>query len=166
MHIIDSHFHWRPRSVLDWACKSKGFPRAERDGKGGYNWFIREGYVVNIRKDHQAWAPLEDQLADMDALGHQIDVVCTIGPLSVYFSDLATQPCCGTKRWPPRKSAILVASGERRPYRCATRKSPSKFSTTPSRSWGCLAPIFPAVSASTRGSTPSAYGPSTSAPRS
>ena len=88
MHIIDSHFHWRPRSMLDWACKAKGFPRAERDGKGGYNWFIREGYVVNIRKDHPAWAPLEDQLADMDALGHEVDVVCTIGPLSVYFSDL------------------------------------------------------------------------------
>lgn len=88
MHIIDSHFHWRPRSVLEWACKSKGYPRAERDGRGGYNWFIREGYVVNIRKDHPAWAPLEDQLADMDALGHQVDVVCTIGPLSVYFSDL------------------------------------------------------------------------------
>ncbi len=88
MHIIDSHFHWRPRSMLDWACNAKGYPRAERDGKGGYNWFIREGYVVNIRKDHPAWAPLEDQLADMDALGHEVDVVCTIGPLSVYFSDL------------------------------------------------------------------------------
>ena len=45
MHIIDSHFHWRPRSMLEWACKAKGYPRAERDGKGGYVWMIREGYV-------------------------------------------------------------------------------------------------------------------------
>ena len=25
MHIIDSHFHWRPRSLLEEACKAKGF---------------------------------------------------------------------------------------------------------------------------------------------
>ena len=91
MHIIDSHFHWRPRSLLEWACKSKGYPRAERDGQGGYVWMICEGYSVKIRPDHPAWAPLEDQLADMDALGHEIDVVCTIGPLSVYFSELAPE---------------------------------------------------------------------------
>ncbi len=88
MHIIDSHFHWRPRSMLEWACKAKGFPRAERDGKGGYVWMIREGYSVAIRQNHPAWAPLEDMLAHMDGLGHQVDVVCTIGPLSVYFSEL------------------------------------------------------------------------------
>ena len=63
MHIIDSHFHWRPRSLLEWACKSKGYPRAERDGQGGYVWMIREGYSVKIRPDHPAWAPLEDQPA-------------------------------------------------------------------------------------------------------
>jgi aminocarboxymuconate-semialdehyde decarboxylase len=88
MHIIDSHFHWRPRSLLEHACKAKGFPRAERDGKGGYVWWIREGYGVPVRANHPAWADLETQLAHMDALGHQIDVVCSIGPLSVYFSEL------------------------------------------------------------------------------
>jgi aminocarboxymuconate-semialdehyde decarboxylase len=88
MHIIDSHFHWRPISMLEWACKAKGYPRAERDGKGGYIWTIREGYSVGIRNNHPAWAPLDVMLADMDKLGHQIDVVCTIGPLSVYFSEL------------------------------------------------------------------------------
>ena len=91
MHIIDSHFHWRPRSLLEEACKLKGFPRAERDGKGGYVWWIREGYSVSVRPDHPAWADLEVQLAHMDALGHQVDVVCTIGPLSVYFSELAPE---------------------------------------------------------------------------
>ncbi len=88
MRIIDSHFHWRPRSVLEAACKAKGYPRAERDGKGGYNWWIREGYVVNIRPDHPAWADLDTMLAHMNSLGHQVDVVCSIGPLSVYFSEL------------------------------------------------------------------------------
>ncbi len=88
MHIIDSHFHWRPISMLEWACKAKGYPRAERDGKGGYIWMIREGYSVNVRRNHPAWAPLDVMLAHMDGLGHQVDVVCTIGPLSVYFSEL------------------------------------------------------------------------------
>lgn len=91
MHIIDSHFHWRPRSVLESACKAKGFPRAERDGKGGYIWMIREGYCVNIRNNHPAWADLQTMLAHMDGLGHDVDVVCTIGPLSVYFSELEPQ---------------------------------------------------------------------------
>ena len=88
MHIIDSHFHWRPISMLEWACKAKGYPRAERDGKGGYIWKIREDYTVRVRANHPAWAPLEDMLAHMDGLGHEVDVVCTIGPLSVYFSEL------------------------------------------------------------------------------
>ncbi len=91
MHIIDSHFHWRPRSMLDWACKAKGYPRAERDGNGGYIWMIREGYSVKIRNNHPAWAPLDVMLEHMDGLGHQVDVVCTIGPLSVYFSELAPE---------------------------------------------------------------------------
>src|SRR5262249_39775569 len=88
MHIIDSHFHWRPRSVLEEACKAKGYPRAERDGKGGYNWWIRGGYVVKIRPDQPARAELDVMMAHMNSLGHRVDVVCTIGPLSVYFSEL------------------------------------------------------------------------------
>ncbi len=88
MHIIDSHFHWRPRSLLEEACKAKGYPRAERDGKGGYNWWIREGYVVNVRRDHPAWADLDIMMKHMNSLGHRVDVVCSIGPLSVYFSEL------------------------------------------------------------------------------
>ncbi len=91
MHIIDSHFHWRPIAMLEWACKAKGYPRAERDGKGGYIWSIREGYSVAIRNNHPAWAPLEAMLAHMNGLGHAVDVVCTIGPLSVYFSELEPQ---------------------------------------------------------------------------
>ena len=35
------------------------------------------------------WFDLDKQLEHMDQLGHQVDVVCSIGPLSVAFSDLA-----------------------------------------------------------------------------
>jgi aminocarboxymuconate-semialdehyde decarboxylase len=91
MRIIDSHFHWRPRSLLEEACKAKGYPRAERDGKGGYVWHIREGYSVKIRANHPAWADLDVMLAHMNSIGHQVDVVCSIGPLSVYFSELPPQ---------------------------------------------------------------------------
>ena len=91
MHIIDSHFHWRPISLLEAACKSRDYPRAERDGKGGYIWKIREDYAVAVRANHPAWAPLDVMLAHLDGLGHQVDVVCTIGPLSVYFSELPPQ---------------------------------------------------------------------------
>jgi aminocarboxymuconate-semialdehyde decarboxylase len=120
MHIIDSHFHWRPRSVLEAACKAKGFPRAERDGKGGYNWWVREGYVVNIRANHPAWADLDIMLAHMDSLGHQVDVVCSIGPLSVYFSELP--PDAG-------RDAAMLWNEE---MAAAQRKYPGRF-------WGSAA---------------------------
>jgi aminocarboxymuconate-semialdehyde decarboxylase len=94
MHIIDSHFHWRPISLLEEACKTKrGYPRAERDGKGGYVWMIREGYSVRVRANHPAWADLDTMFAHMDSLGHRVDVVNSIGPLSVYFSEL--EPSAG-----------------------------------------------------------------------
>ena len=111
MHIIDSHFHWRPISLLEEACKTKrAYPRAERDGKGGYIWMIREGYSVQVRANHPAWADLDTQFAHMDSLGHRVDVVCTIGPLSVYFSEL--EPSAG------RDAAMLwneeMAAAERK----------------------------------------------------
>jgi aminocarboxymuconate-semialdehyde decarboxylase len=120
MHIIDSHFHWRPRSLLEEACKAKGYPRAERDGKGGYRWFILEGYSVNVRPNHPAWADLDVMLAHMDSLGHQVDVVCTIGPLSVYFSEL-----------PPEagRDAAMLWNEE---MAAAQRKYPGRF-------WGTAA---------------------------
>jgi len=38
MHIIDSHFHWWPRSVLEQFCKRKDFPRAAPNARGGYSY--------------------------------------------------------------------------------------------------------------------------------
>ena len=30
MHIIDSHFHWWPRSVFDKLCQRKNYPPRRR----------------------------------------------------------------------------------------------------------------------------------------
>lgn len=88
MHIIDSHFHWWPRPVFERLCKRKEYPRAEPDGKGGYRYLRGDGgadYILNVWPE---WFDLDEQLAHMDGLGHRIDVVNSIGPFSVHFSEL------------------------------------------------------------------------------
>jgi len=87
MRIIDSHFHWWPRSISERLCKRKSLPLAQRNERGGYT-YLREqrgDYVLNSWAE---WFDLDKQLEHMHGLGHQVDVVCSIGPLSVYFSDL------------------------------------------------------------------------------
>src|SRR5260370_31435985 len=88
MHISDSHFHWWPTSVLEQFCKRKDFRRAERNARGGYSYRrgAGRGQPVNSWAE---WFDLDKQLEHMDRLGHQVDVVCSLGPLSVAFSDLA-----------------------------------------------------------------------------
>jgi aminocarboxymuconate-semialdehyde decarboxylase len=88
MRIIDSHFHWWPRSIFEELCRKRTYPRAEPDGRGGYNYFRNArgaDYRLNVWPE---WFDLEKQLAHMDGLGHEVDVVCSIGPFSVHFSDL------------------------------------------------------------------------------
>ena len=88
MHIIDSHFHWWPRSIFERLCRRTGYPHAEADGKGGYIYHRQEkasDYVMNV---WPAWFDLDEQLAHMEGLGHQVDAVCSIGPFSVCFSEL------------------------------------------------------------------------------
>ena len=90
MHIIDSHFHWWPRSVFDALCKRRGYPRAALDKPGYYTLLLQDGadYVLNTWPD---WFDLDEQLAHMDGLGHRVDVVGSIGPFSVYFSALPVE---------------------------------------------------------------------------
>jgi len=87
MHIIDSHFHWWPRSVSETLCKRKSLPRAQVNDRGGYTCLRQDGvdYILNSWAE---WFDLDRQLEHMDGLGHQVDVVCSIGPFSVLFSDL------------------------------------------------------------------------------
>jgi aminocarboxymuconate-semialdehyde decarboxylase len=87
MHIIDSHFHWWPRSVSERLCKRKTYPRAHVNDRGGYTYLRQDGgdYILSSWAE---WFDLDKQLEYMDGLGHQVDVVCSIGPFSVFFSDL------------------------------------------------------------------------------
>ena len=79
MRIIDSHFHWWPRSVSERFCRRTAYPRAGVNSKGGYT------YMRQKRADYELsswaeWFDLDKQLEHMDGLGHQVDVVCSIGP--------------------------------------------------------------------------------------
>jgi aminocarboxymuconate-semialdehyde decarboxylase len=86
MRIIDSHFHWWPREIFERLCQRNGYPRAERNSRGGYNYLGQEGRPsVNSWAE---WFDLDRQLEHMDGLGHQVSVVCSLGPFSIYFSDL------------------------------------------------------------------------------
>ena len=89
MRIVDSHFHWLPREVFEGLCKRTEFPRAEANGEGGYRYWNQQG--INTLNPWKEWFDLDDQLAHMDGLGHEVDVVCSIGPFSVHFSDLPVE---------------------------------------------------------------------------
>jgi aminocarboxymuconate-semialdehyde decarboxylase len=88
VRIVDAHFHWWPRSVFDELCQRAAYPRAERNGKGGYTYW-RNGSSSTARFNLGAeWFDLDHQLAHMDGLPHQVDVVSSPGPFAVHFSDL------------------------------------------------------------------------------
>lgn len=87
MRIIDSHFHWWPRSVFEDICRRASYPRAEPNGKGGYTYWRSEGATARFNLGPE-WFDLGTQLAHMATLGHEVDVICSIGPFSVHFSDL------------------------------------------------------------------------------
>jgi len=91
MHIIDSHFHWWPRSVFEKLCKRQGYPRAEVNNRGGYTYWRHADVVDSPLQSWAEWFDLDKQFEHMDGLGHQVDVVCSIGPFSVHFSDLPAE---------------------------------------------------------------------------
>lgn len=87
MRIIDSHFHHWPRSVFERLCERKGYPRAERNAKGGYTYWRKDGKepAFNVSS---VWFELDKMLERMDQLGHEVDVISSIGPFSPHFSDV------------------------------------------------------------------------------
>src|SRR5882672_10722375 len=87
MHIIDSHFHWWPRSIFDKLCKRKDFPKARVNNKGGYDYMRRSESGQHLNSWAE-WFDLDKQFEYMDSLGHRVDVVCSIGPFSVSCSDM------------------------------------------------------------------------------
>ena len=90
MHIIDSHFHWWPRSIFEALRRRKTFPRANPNARGGYDYWRRQESAAHLNSWAE-WFDLDEQLAHMDGLGHRVDVVCSIGPFSVAFSDMPTE---------------------------------------------------------------------------
>lgn len=86
MRILDSHFHWWPRAVFEDLRVRTGYPRAQPNDKGGYDYWRKPGapwFVLDA-----IWFDLERQLRHLDELGHEVDVVCSTGPFSLHFSDL------------------------------------------------------------------------------
>jgi aminocarboxymuconate-semialdehyde decarboxylase len=90
MQVIDSHFHWWPRSFFDTLCRRKDYPLTRANPDGGYSYWRRPGSTGLLNLEPE-WFDLERELAHMDALGHDVGVVCSIGPLSVHFSDIPAE---------------------------------------------------------------------------
>ena len=90
MHIVDSHFHYWPRALYEQLCSRKGYPRAERNERGGYTYWRLEGRepAFNVSS---VWFELKQMLARMDELGHRVDVISSIGPISPHFSDVPVE---------------------------------------------------------------------------
>jgi aminocarboxymuconate-semialdehyde decarboxylase len=90
MKIIDSHFHWFPRSTFERLCKREGYPRAEHNGRGGYTYWRQNSDIGRLNPGLQ-WVDLDRQFEYMASLGHDVRVVCSIGPFSVFFSDVPAE---------------------------------------------------------------------------
>jgi len=90
MHIIDSHFHWWPRSIFEKLCKRQDFPKARVNKRGGYD-YMRGPKAGQHLNSWAEWFDLDKQFEHMDGLGHPVDVVCSIGPFSVAFSDMPVE---------------------------------------------------------------------------
>ncbi|MDP2358131.1 MAG: amidohydrolase family protein [Beijerinckiaceae bacterium] len=90
MRIIDSHFHWWPRSVLNAMCKRTEFPYSQPNDKGGYTSRLLPD-IDCVLNGGAEWYDIEAQFAHMDALGHDVSVVGSIGPFSVFFSTLPVE---------------------------------------------------------------------------
>jgi aminocarboxymuconate-semialdehyde decarboxylase len=87
MHIIESHFHWKPRPVYERLSKRKGFPRVVPNERGGFSVWLSDS-AGPTSNSPGGWFDLDGELETLDKLGHEIDVVCSAGTFSVFFSQL------------------------------------------------------------------------------
>ena len=90
MHIIDSHFHYWPRHFFEGLVKRSGVAFGRPNAKGGYDVRTSESDRWNSM-GWDAWHDLDAQFQHMAGLGHEIDVVGSIGPMSVFFSALSKE---------------------------------------------------------------------------
>jgi aminocarboxymuconate-semialdehyde decarboxylase len=92
MQIIDSHFHWWPNAVFKTLYKRKNPPMASPNTRSGHTCVLEGGGDYTL-SSWAEWHDLDRQLEAMDKIGaenggHDIGVVCSIGPFSVFFSAL------------------------------------------------------------------------------
>ncbi len=90
MRVIDSHFHWWPRSVFKELTKRKTYPKAEAQPNGDYVYYYKENALRGAGRftSNAEWSDLEGELEHMDSLGHDMGVLCSTGPFGVHFSGL------------------------------------------------------------------------------
>ena len=87
MHIIDCHFHWKPRAVYERLSKRKGYPRIAPNDRDGFTTWLKEGSAPSSNIGGN-WFDLDRELEVIQKPGHDIGVVCSTGTFSVFFSQL------------------------------------------------------------------------------
>lgn len=87
MHIIDSHFHWKPRAVYERLSKRDNFPRVVPNERGGFSVWLNDS-AGPTSNSPGSWFDLDGELETLDKLGHEVDVICSAGTFSVFFSQL------------------------------------------------------------------------------
>lgn len=113
MRMVDSHFHWRSTAFFGQLSKRKGYPRAEANGRGGFTYWGSDGGEARFSSGTE-WFDLDDQLAHMDGLGHQVDVVNSLGTFSLHFSDLpADEGRDAAHAWNEEVAGLQKKYGER-----------------------------------------------------
>lgn len=118
MRILNCHVHWFPRSVFEDLCKrTTGYPRAERNTRGGYNLYATYGNIGVGGWGQNIWFDLDDHLRHMDATGHEIDFICSLGPFSTFFSEI---PLADGIRYSRMYNDEMAAAQRRHPGRVWT----------------------------------------------
>lgn len=85
MKIVDSHFHWLPPVYFELLERRNAFPIAAREGKGYRYWRDDKGGSAVLGP---SWIDLDHQFAELDALGHEMSVVDTMGVPATHIASL------------------------------------------------------------------------------
>lgn len=109
MDIVDCHIHWYPSSYYEFLAKRPDYPRATRAADGWTYW--KQGRTDTLS---DIWFDLDEQFASMDATGHRISVISSMGILG----DLDGLPA------EEAREAALMINEE---WAAAQRRYPGRF---------------------------------------
>jgi aminocarboxymuconate-semialdehyde decarboxylase len=86
MRVIDTHYHWYPRTFMERLGQVDGYPRAERVGDG-YRYYYNNGKLSMDLPP--VWFDLERGMEESAAAaGAEVEVICTAGVISGLFDQL------------------------------------------------------------------------------